>query len=69
MARTQLNKDTFTAIVVSVSGILQARSGIADIADTATPANNDFIRLPNGGSMPVSAGTIYGRGVGYVVTK
>ncbi len=68
MAITQLNPDTFTAIEVSSDGILQAKSGHAQIAGTASPAELDWIDVPNGGSMPVSSGTIYGRGAGYVVT-
>lgn len=69
MAITVLNRDTFTAIEVSDDGILQAKSGHADISSSASPAVNDFIRVPNGGSMPVKAGTLYGRGSGYVVVQ
>lgn len=69
MALTTLNPDTFTAITVASDGILQARSGNAQIAASASPANEDWIALPNGGSMPVSAGTLYGRGAGFVVVQ
>lgn len=68
MAMTTLNPDTFTAITVASDGILQAKSGNAQIAATASPAELDWIDVPNGGSMPVSTGTVYGRGAGYVVT-
>lgn len=69
MAITVLNRNTFTAIEVAADGILQAKSGNADIATSAAPAENDFISVPNGGSMPVTAGTLYGRGTGYVVVQ
>lgn len=68
MAITQLNPDTFTAIAVASDGILQAKSGHAQIAGSASPAELDWIDVPNGGSMPVASGTVYGRGAGYVVT-
>lgn len=68
MAMTTLNPDTFTAIAVADDGILQAKSGHAQIAATESPAELDWIDVPNGGSMPVSTGTVYGRGSGYVVT-
>lgn len=68
MAVTNLNASGWTAIVITADGILQARNGQAEIASSASPAANDFISVPTGGSMPVVAGTLYGRGVGFVVT-
>lgn len=69
MALTVLNPDTFTAVTVAADGILQARSGIAQVAASASPADEDWIVLPNGGSMPVAAGTVYARGAGFVVVQ
>ncbi len=69
MALTQLNSEEFTEIVVAADGLLQARSGYAEIASSDAPAEQDWIHVPNGGSMPVAAGTLYGRGSGFVVVQ
>lgn len=57
MTLPTLNKSTFVAVhTAGTTEVLQVFGGRVQLADSASPAANDWLVLPNGGMLEVAAG-------------
>jgi hypothetical protein len=48
MAKVDLNRTTFTSLAISAKVLVQFRGGSVQLADTASPADEDWVTVSNG---------------------